>query len=365
MIEHGGNIYAAVRESGLRLNQVVDFSANINPLGPSSLALRAVARALDTTAHYPDPDCVALRVALAERYQLSPEQLIMGNGSSELIHLLPHALPITRALIVGPTFSEYARAVSLGSGRVIEVTAKRAEQYRPPIEEVIETVQKNRAIDAVFLCTPNNPTGQAVDVEDIREVIRATSRRKAWLILDETFVDYCEERSIVAEVTRYSKLVVLRSFTKFYALPALRIGYLAGDVRTVRQIRRRQPPWSVNMLAQVAALSSINDESYVRKSRAIMEVERPRLAKGLASLPGVRVYPSAGNFLLVDLALGYSAREIAGLLRRRGLLVKVCSGTRGLSQQAMRIAVRTPAQNRRLIAALRGLLSVWPERHHE
>ena len=357
-VEHGGNVYAAVRESGRRLNGLIDFSASINPLGPSPRAIRAIVSALRLTAHYPDPDCVAVRDALAKRCNLVPEQIVLGNGSIELIHLLPRALSIGCALIIGPTFSEYARAVLMEGGHVIRLDAMRAERYRPPVERAIDRVRKNSAkIDAVFLCNPNSPTGQGVNVEDVLELVGAVSRRGAWAVVDETFVEYCEDRSVVRELNRIPRLVVLRSFTKFYALPGLRIGYLAGREQTIRRIRQWVPPWSVNTVSQVAALASIRDVAYARRSRAFMDRERPRLIENLESLPGVTVYPSEGNFLLVELPHAYRARHVVRRLRRQGLLVRDCSSVESLTARTIRIAVRTATQNHRLITTLRHLLT--------
>lgn len=356
-MEHGGNVYVAARISGRPVSRVIDFSANINPLGPSPQAIRAVASALSLTAHYPDPDCVIVRDALATRYRLDPEQLLIGNGASELIHLLPRSLPIHCALIIGPTFTEYERAVSLEGGRVVTVHAGRLDGYQPPIERAIGILaQRKDSVDAVFLCNPNNPTGQSVNREAVCRLVEAATKCRAWTVVDESFIEYCEERSVVPVLHRYPRLLVLRSLTKFYAIPALRIGYLAGEKAIIRQIRRRQPPWSVNALAQVAAVASINDDRYARRTLRFVERQRERLMKRLESIPGVRAYPSIANFLLVELPGTCLAKVIARSLCRDGLLIRDCSSLPGLTPRMIRVAVRTDAQNRRLIEALRSLL---------
>lgn len=357
---HGGNVHAVARETGRPLAQIVDFSASINPLGPSGRALRAAAAAMDETIHYPDPDCYALVSALSARSGLSPSQLLIGNGSSELIRLLPPALAIRRAAIVGPTFSEYARAVSTYRGAILPVHASRAEGYRPPIERVQSLLRSRaRRVDALFLCNPNSPTGQSVQREAVIDLARLADQQGTWLIVDETFVDYCEQLSVLPAVERFPRLVVLRSFTKFFALPGLRIGYLAAAATVVDRVRRFQPPWSVNSLAQAAALASLADHQYVRRSLNVVQQERPRLSKALGSLPGVVVFPSVANFLLVELPSSLTATQLTKDLRRDGLLVRDCSAVPGLNQQTIRITVRMPAQNRRLLAALR---RIWKER---
>jgi threonine-phosphate decarboxylase len=350
-------VYAAARTSGRRLTQWIDFSASINPLGPSPRAIRAIVSALDLTSHYPDPDCVALRQALAAHYRCAPEQLLIGNGSTEFIHLLPRILPIRRALIIGPAFAEYARAVSLAGGRLLSVNATRDEQYRPPFNRVLETLRKEGTdFDAVFLCQPNSPTGLAWDVEHVLELIHAAQRRQASVIVDETFVEYCQEQSVLPLLNRMPNVLVLRSFTKFYALPALRAGCLVGSAKVVRRFRHAQPPWSVNTLSQAAVLSSITDIRYAARSRVFMERERPRFSQALESLPGITVFPSKANFLLLELPVGHSAPHIATALRQRGVLIRDCSRMEALTSRMIRVAVKTTSENQRLVAMLRRVL---------
>lgn len=354
---HGGNVHAAARESGRSLGRLMDFSASVNPLGPSPRAVRAIRSALAHLVHYPDPDCVALRRTLAKRYGLTEECFLIGSGSSELIQLLPAALSIRRALVIGPTFSEYARTVRLHGGQVSRLDAARSEHYRPPLRETLAAVHAARhSVDAVFVCNPNSPTGQAVSNGELSELVRGAGRRGIWVVLDEAFVDYCEERSLLRDVTQHSRLIVLRSFTKLYALPGLRIGYLAGAPEVVRRIRDRQPPWSVNALAQAAAVASVNDVRHVRRSLAFMQAERPRLARQLEQLPEVRVYPSAANFLMVELTPWMTAATLAGVLRREGILIRDCSRIPGLTERTVRVAVRTARENRRLVPAFRRAL---------
>ena len=357
MTHHGGNIYRAALDSGRPLTRILDFSASINPLGLSSRAVHAMTSALRQTVHYPEPNCIALRKALAGRHSLIPEQILVGNGSSEIIQLLPRALSLRSALIVGPAFSEYARALLLEGGRTVSVNAKRAEQYRVPIRDAIRMIRNNRTkVDAVFVCNPNSPTGQGVSPEDIGELVKTVSHSGGWTIIDETFVDYCEERSVLPQLKRYSRVVILRSFTKFYALPGIRIGYAVSDEKTVTRMHARQPPWSVNTLAQVAALSSMNDLAYARRSRRFMALERDRFCAGLRTLTDVVVYPSLANFLLVELPPPHTAVEVAERLCTQGILVRDCSATAGLTARSIRVAVRMPEQNRRLISVLRRLL---------
>ena len=198
---HGGDVYAAARELGRGVHRLLDFSASINPLGPSPAAVRAIADAGNLLQHYPDPTCWDLRQALAIHWQRPAEEFLVGNGSTELIHLLPEALQIRHLLIVGPTFSEYAAAMRRFGGQVSMLMGDRAEGYRPPLEQVVapcmELIRRaggRAAIDAVLLCNPNSPTGHACDAGTVTRLARLAARRRLWFIVDETFAEYCLSR---------------------------------------------------------------------------------------------------------------------------------------------------------------------------
>jgi len=355
---HGGDVYAAARELGRHVRHLLDFSASINPLGPSPAARLALAQASELLCHYPDPVCRDLRQALASFWNRSPDEFLIGNGSTELIHLLPAALQIRHLLIVGPTFSEYAAAMMRAGGQVSMVMALRREGYRPPLEQVLAALEKGPRntpgeppIDAVMLCNPNSPTGQACEAAMVRRVARQAARLGQWCIVDETFADYCEQVSLLRERVP-ARTIVLRSFTKFYGLPGLRVGYAAGRAAVMRQLTAQQPPWSVNMPAQRAAQLALQDRRHSKRSLRFMEEERAQFMKALARLPGCSPFPSAANFLLVELPARLKAAPVASSLKRQGLLIRDCSRVPGLTDRFIRLAVRTRADNDRLLRAL-------------
>ena len=355
---HGGNVYRAALERRLPVEQILDFSASINPLGPPAVARRAIRSALKQIMHYPDPDCRQLRQALAHQCGVDPGMILVGNGSTELIHLLPRALAIKSALIVGPTFEEYARALQDAGSTVRYVQARREERFRPPVTEVLRALSRKRPrFDAVFVCNPNNPTGQVITRTMMRELAEVIERRQSWLIVDEAFIDYCQNQSVVSLLSAHPRIVVLRSLTKFYAMPGLRVGYLLGASKIVYQMKERQPPWSVNSLAQAVSCAVLRDRAYEIKSRAFMVNERSRFIKELRSLPGVCVYSSVANFVLIELPDWSSAGLVADRMAAEGLLVRDCSTVPGLSARMIRVAVRTMKENRRLTGTLGAYLA--------
>lgn len=346
-------MHRAAQALHIPVEQILDFSASINPLGPPAGVFRVIRSALKQIVHYPDPDCWQLRQLLSQQCRVDPDMILVGNGSTELIHLVPRALAIKSALIVGPTFEEYARALMDAGGTVQYVHARREGRFRPPVKEILQELSAKRMrIDAIFLCNPNNPTGQVLSQSAMRELAEVMERRQGWLIVDEAFIDYCQTQSVISMLRKCPRLIVLRSLTKFYAMPGLRIGYVVGASKVIDRLKDRQPPWSVNSLAQEVSCAVLRDRAYAVASCAFMEKERSRFMKGLRSLPGVRVYPSAASFVLIELPEWSSACMMTDQLASMRLLVRNCSALPGLTSQMIRVAVRTVKENRRLMTAL-------------
>ena len=357
---HGGNIYEAARELDCDPDEIVDFSASINPLGPSPHVWKAIASARRLLGHYPDPDCWDLRRTLATFWRIDPDQIVVGNGSTELIDALPRALGIHRLLIVQPTFSEYVSAMERAGGYTTALYADRITHYAIPIDclcRVMETGRnEGRSFDGVILCNPNSPTGQACTVNDLIRLATVAHRRGLWLIVDESFADYCADRSVLSQVSSWPQVLVLRSMTKFYALPGLRVGYAVSTPTTAGRVQRQLPPWSVSVMGQVAALAALKDEVHTRKSLKFMTQERERFRTRLAMLPGCTVMPAYANYCYVELPRDQHARAITTHLRRRGLLIRDCSSVPGANSRSVRLAVRTRSENERLLRELSQVL---------
>ncbi len=354
--EHGGNIFEFAGRQRCRVEEVTDFSASINPLGPSPLALQALQENLSSLVHYPDRACRPVREALARRYGLEIDQIWVGNGSTELIHLIPRALKLQRLLIPVPSFSEYEIAAQLAGCRIdfFQLQEENNFQLRPA--ELIQALTPET--EALFLCNPNNPTGQLLPKSDLLRIVQVACEKGIKVILDEAFIDYAEEASLIGETKRYPNLIVLRSFTKFYAMPALRVGYLVSHAAILPQVEKIQAPWSVNHLAQVAATASLDDHDYIQKSLHVVEEERRYLSEALSELEGVALFPSQANYLLLKLSYDrFDLDEVNAALLQQKILVRNCRSFRGLGPRHLRIAVKSRPANTKLIQLLKGLLS--------
>ncbi len=358
-VVHGGKVFAFARQQQCAVEDVIDFSANINPLGMSPKAEAALRENIQHLVHYPDRFCMALRETLAKQHRLKAGQILIGNGSTELIHLIPRAFGFKKILMTAPTFSEYETAAKLAgcAVQVLDLPAQDGFQLRPEMLIDLIHAHKTNGIDALFLCNPNNPTGQVLTKKALLPVIAAAFHEGISAIVDEAFIDYTPAESLIGEIPWYINLIVLRNFTKFYALPGLRIGYLAGGMHPVSQIESIKPTWSVNHLAEVAALASLSDADYVQKSLQLIEAERDYLIEALTQLPNLTVFPSAANFILFQLNKPLpDADELAKRLGPAKILIRSGESFRGLGDRFVRIAVRSHKDNALLVAQLRTIL---------
>lgn len=353
--DHGGNLRALAEEAGLPAATLLDWSANVNPLGVSP-KVRAVLEAnLDTIVQYPDPDARALRGRLAAFHDVPADSILVGNGETELIYLAAQAFRPRRALILVPVFSEYAHALALVGGDRRTIGLEESRGFLPDLAAVIEGLE---GCDAVILTNPNNPTGSLIPSGDIMALVEACEARSVLCLIDEAFIDWHEEHSLKGLAARARHVLVLRSLTKFYALPGLRIGYAIGAWEGLAQLRRWQPTWSVNALAQLAGIAALDDAAYRAASLEMLPRARGAFRSALSEIEGLRVFPSVANFLLLKVtAPAWDAASLRTALLAKGMAVRDASAFEGLGPRYLRVAIRLPEENARLVEALRGLLS--------
>lgn len=365
---HGGQVYQLAKRLGRSVENLLDFSASMNPLGPPASVVRAMHDAVSGCQHYPDRHSEDLRAQLAQEHSLSTESILVGNGSVELIHALPKALALNHACIVGPTFSEFENALRLVGVRCTLVNAVSAHRYVPPIEKLYEFLGKwkwasarndrKSAIHrhAVILCNPNSPTGRRLSLRDIRKIINAVSQIGCWMIVDETFMDWCPSHSLLKDVSACSRLIILRSFTKFYSIPGIRLGYLVAAPDVVISLRTHLPPWTVNYVAQAAGIAALQEPRFRSRSQQFMQRERANFLRELRAIPQLRVIPTQANFVMVEIVRGGQTADIARQLLEQGIVVRNCQTFSGVTQPSFRFAVRLRRENHRLVQALKKIL---------
>jgi threonine-phosphate decarboxylase len=344
---HGGDVYLLARTLGVNLADLLDFSASINPLGFPPGLTEAMQEALPEIVHYPDRRSLKLSAALAAYHHLTPEEILVGNGSTELIYLVARALRPRRGLIVTPAFSEYEHALNLA--RVPAAFHPTGESHQFALQEVPEV----QAGDLVFLAHPSSPSGVLLDPELFLRVAARVEAAGAYLLLDEAFVDFVEAASMKLHLGQFPRLLILRSFTKFFGIPGMRLGFLLAAPPLVARLSGEQEPWSVNTMAQAMGRACLADSDYVSRTRTLIQRERKFLLDQLAVLPGLTTFPSVVNYLLVKLTLpGMIAAALREQLLGHRIVIRDASNFRGLDERFFRVAVRGRAENERLLAAL-------------
>ncbi len=258
---HGGNITKLAAAAGRPAGEILDFSANINPLGPPEWLRPLISSSVSSLVHYPDPDCTDLVRAFSERFGVSADEILMGNGETELLYLLPRVLGKRRAVIPAPAYADYGAAAE-SAGMAVERPPLREE--RAFIPDIAEIESGLRGDEVVFLGRPNNPTGHFIPADTLREL---AGRHPATIfVIDEAFADFVAGESLLAE-ERPANLIVLRSLTKFYAIPGLRLGGVVAAREIIRRLRAITPPWSVNTLAQAVGGAALRDAEYAKETR--------------------------------------------------------------------------------------------------
>lgn len=344
---HGGDVLAAAARWGLDPAAIADFSANINPFGPPAGVLAAVAASVTGVRHYPEPYSRSLRAALARRHGVAEGAVLVGNGAAEVIHLLARAAAGKRVAVPVPGFAEYARAARAVGAAVMEWDARPGDGGG---SDALPAGSMQTG-ELLFLCNPHNPTGRLLTPSAVMAVVDGTP---ATVVVDEAFIDLTdsgEAGSVIPYVRTRPNLVVVRSLTKFYAMPGLRVGYALARPELVAALDAVRDPWSVGAPAQAGGLAALADREYARRTLAWVRQERDFLAGELAKLPGYAVEPPSANFILVR------APEPAPVIQERlgpqGILIRDCRSFAGLTPFHVRLAVRSHPENLRLLEALR------------
>ncbi|MDI6744015.1 MAG: threonine-phosphate decarboxylase CobD [Thermodesulfovibrionales bacterium] len=357
---HGGNIYRLAESLGIDENEIIDFSASINPLGVPESVISEIKDNFKYLYNYPDPDSKQLQLWIAKHLAIDSQSIICGNGSTELIYLIARALKPGKVLIPAPTFSEYERACRTTSYelRVKSYELKKENNFDIDPEEFISAMKGNgnselRTLNSeltcemAFLCNPNNPTGRLLEKEGVLKIANAAKRLKCYLIVDEAFIDFSPDESVMTTVRHNPYLIVLRSLTKFYALSGLRIGYGVFPLNIIETIKRHKEPWTVNTLAQAAGIAAFKDIEYKRKTFMLIKQEKDFLEKEFKRLK-INYVPSEANYYLLRL----NAKKIMPALRDKGILVRDCSNFAGLDGSYIRIAVKSREDNMQLLKEL-------------
>lgn len=337
---HGGNMY---RYSPEEREKLTDFSANINPFGVSAVGIAACRDWERAIQHYPEPESRTATAAVAAFYDVPAEQVMLGNGATELLYLwfAEHKPPVL--YVPAPTFSEYERA-GIAAGAEIRYFSR---------EDFATLPLRVQAGEAVCLCTPNNPTGELLSANELQRWATAAQAGQWHVLIDESFGDFVADfPSAKPYLAGNPYLHILQSLTKFWAVPGLRIGALFTTADTVQALRAKTDIWNVNVMASLYITAALTDRAYYERTRRFLQAEVKRVTALYRELPGWEVYPPTANFMLLRLPAPRLAAEFTQALARRGFLIRNCDNYPGLTAAHIRVAIRSAEENDALYAAI-------------
>ena len=346
---HGGRVYEAARRWGIEPHQVLDFSANINPHGPPRGVLSAISNALTPISLRVYPDAHNFVSAIADKYRLMPDEIVVGSGAASLIFAVMHAFSPKRVLILEPAFVEYSRAAAAVNAQKTTELLTEERGFTPDFESLVRAV-KARQFDLVILNSPHNPTGALYSRDALVSLIQAAEEHNAAVLLDEAFIDYAQQESLVSLAARKSNLIVLRSLTKFYAMPGLRLGYAVSNAKLAARIKSQIDPWSVSTVALEAGCAALAEDEFGTESSCRNTIACEEFAGALRSL-GLQVFPAAANFLLAKLPRS-SGGDLQSWLESERILIRRCDSFHGLGDGYIRLAVRSCSDNLQLVSLI-------------
>ncbi|MHA6604000.1 pyridoxal phosphate-dependent aminotransferase [Aerococcus urinae] len=361
MPKHGGNLKELSQEMGMDMTQALDFSANINPLGLPQAFKEVIVSHLDQLDRYPDYSYRDLRQALADFYQVSYDHLLVGNGAAELIDLLAFALPYPMVTIE-PCFNEYAASTKKYKRHHWSYQTQAENDFTFDLEDFWSWLDdhRDRELDqgmafSVWLCQPNNPTGTLYNPNLLSELLSGVSDRGGFLLVDESFIDFLPDQadySLLGQVEKEENLVIIRSLTKFYAMPGLRLGVaMTSNQSLLHDLEGAQLTWSVNALAEACGRKMPDLSAYRQDSLNYLAAAKKDLQAGLENFTSLKIFPSAANFFLIQ-----GPKDLAQNLLEKGIVLRQTADFKGLGPGCYRLAVRTKEENQALLQALADIL---------
>ncbi|MCF8057624.1 MAG: cobyric acid synthase [Desulfocapsa sp.] len=349
LYKHGGNVHAAARARSVSPEDILDFSANINPLGAPEWLRSCISRELDTILHYPDPTASKLKESIAEELNVAADTVLVANGSTELLYQLPRVLDCKRAVIPVPCYVDYLKVMEVAEVPVLTIELEEKKGFLPDFQMIGETLLPR---DLLVLGSPNNPTGRVIAAKKIINL--AADYPLVTFLIDEAFLPFVEGGKSVAGAG--ANIITLHSLTKFYAIPGLRLGFGVFPKAVAAKLEKLMPPWSVNSLAQKVGERAIADRRYQKESKKYLLSCKESFLQGLALFPDLTIYPSEVNYLLIRVKGGVTVLAVKKKLESRNILIRDCSNYRGLGADFFRIAIRSEKENNLFLQALSTIL---------
>lgn len=343
MNKHGGYY-------GEDQNNVIDFSVNINPLGVSKNLVEALKKELEKMERYPEIDGISAKEILAKHLSTKSEKVILGNGATELIYLFARSINPKKVLIVQPTFTEYKKAFELVGSSIYSFVTKEEDNFTIHIGDLVAELDSLKP-DVLVLCNPNNPTGTFTNMNDLIPVLNKLKEIGGYLFIDESFIDFTDEVPYLSLIYEYN-IFILRSMTKIFAVPGLRLGYGVANEETISRLYHMKEPWTINSLALSSVPILLNDVEYTMKTKKWYEEEKKFLFQELDKIKDIKVFHGKANFFLIKL-LQKDSYSLKKYLLSKDVYIRTCDDFIGLSNEYIRVAVRNREENIKLVSEIR------------
>lgn len=350
---HGADLYDLETRYQWRADEIRDFSSNINPLGPSPKALNYFKDRLTALSRYPDPEYRKLREAIGRYVHASPEDVLLGSGTSQLIQAYIAYLHPKRALLNSPCYSEYERELDKIGAHIVEYNLDYHANFKIDVDEVIRIIREE-SIDLYVLTNPNNPTGSILTRVDIERILDETD---VHMLVDETYIEFTDRAvySAAALATQREDLFVVRGTSKFFATPGIRLGYgLTGNGDVKGALSETLSMWGINVAAEIMGRIMFSDENYRAKTYHLVQEEKEKLCAGLEAIDSLKVFPSYGNFVLVKIKdRSHTAKELRDALMEKKLIIRDCASFRNLDSRFFRFCILDEQSNDALLREIR------------
>ncbi len=352
---HGSDLELVEKIYGIKKEDIISFSANVNPLGISPKLRENLRYKIDVISSYPDRDYTSLRKEIAAYSNVNIDNVIVGNGATELISLFIKILKPKNALIIGPTYSEYERELTLEGGQVKYHQLDEERDFNLDLASLEKDLESD--VDLLIICNPNNPTSSVIENKDMEEILKVCKKRNIFLMVDETYVEFVDDIDKVSSAPlskQYDNIIILRGISKFFAAPGLRLGYgICGNKDLLDEINRQKNPWSINSLAAVAGEIMFTDDKYINETRRLISTERQRIYSLLSSNKNVKCYKPSANFMLVKiLKEDISSQDLFQAAIKEGYMIRDCSTFPFLSNKFIRFCFMNAEDNDRLIEVI-------------
>jgi threonine-phosphate decarboxylase len=356
---HGSDLEIIEKVYGIKKENIVSFADNVNPLGISPKLKETLSDRIEAIMTYPEREYTSLRNAIAKYTAANIEDIIVGNGATELISLFIQIKNPKGALIIGPTYSEYEREIFLGGGSCHYYRLKEENDFRLDIKDLEKELKDN--IDLLVICNPNNPTSSAITRTDMVKILDICKQKDIFVMVDETYVEFTEDFQEITSISlakSYNNIIILRGISKFFAAPGLRLGYaICSNSDLLNEINKRKNPWTINSLAAIAGEIMFTDTEYIEKTKQLISKERERVCKILLSCPNIKTFTPTANFVLLKiLKEDVTSKDLFEKAISKGYMIRDCSTFPFLDSKFVRFCFKAPKHNDALLEILLGSL---------